>query len=460
MRTCFVSIPFGRKSLPDGREMDFDFLYREVIRRTVEEIGIECRRLDDYSSGVSWQKSLLTALISSDLVIADISANSPNVFYEIGLRHALKRGRTLLISAGGRIPSNLSYSYGRVLWYEADAAGQLTGTPADAFRQELKKNIEEGLRSPVSDSPIYEFFPELEVILPSELEVTSGRRRRRPRTTETAARFTQKLVDSPTEAKSDLEQLEAEVRATPESDPSEYIFLLRRYRDLSDWNGVIALAEKAPEAIAKSAEVRQMLVLALNRRKEPGDQDRAIALIQDQIAETGGDSETFGILGRIYKDRYNEARRSDNEREAANYLELALQSYREGFKKNPRDYYPGINVVNLLLQRDDEAARAELADLVPRVREAVRMKLETDRPDFWDLATDMQLAVVARDWARAEEAAIHARRLAPSPWMLETTVHDMNSMGERFSNPDDQKHLDDVLELFSPRASREGVANA
>jgi hypothetical protein len=118
MQTCFVSIPFGRKSLPDGREVDFDFLYNQVIWPAVEEVGIDCRRLDDYSSGATWQKSLFSALISSEVVIADISANSPNVFYEIGLRHALKRGRTILISAGGRIPSNLGYTYGRVLWDE------------------------------------------------------------------------------------------------------------------------------------------------------------------------------------------------------------------------------------------------------------------------------------------------------------------------------------------------------
>jgi hypothetical protein len=93
MRTCFVSIPFGVKSHADGRLLDFDFLYTEVIRPAVEAVGMECRRLDEYSPGAIWHKTLFSAIISSDLVIADITTDNANVFYEIGIRHALTRGR-------------------------------------------------------------------------------------------------------------------------------------------------------------------------------------------------------------------------------------------------------------------------------------------------------------------------------------------------------------------------------
>jgi hypothetical protein len=59
--------------------------------------------------------------------------------------------------------------------------------------------------------------------------------------------------------------------------------------------------------LQQSPQVRQLLALALNRRGHPGDQDRAIELVQQLIGETGGDSDTFDMLGLIYKDKYDQA---------------------------------------------------------------------------------------------------------------------------------------------------------
>ena len=36
MRTCYVAMPLGIKRDVDGRELDFDFLYREVIQPAVQ----------------------------------------------------------------------------------------------------------------------------------------------------------------------------------------------------------------------------------------------------------------------------------------------------------------------------------------------------------------------------------------------------------------------------------------
>lgn len=455
MRSCFVSIPFGTRPHADGRRLDFDFLYTVVIQPAVESVGLECRRLDEYLPGAIWHKTLLSAIISSDLVIADITTDNANVFYELGIRHALRRGRTILISGGGRIPGNISYA--QALWYTPDVSGRLTGEPAAEFRDALRATIRRSQHSPVSDSPIYEFFPDLEVILPSELETSPRRRRSGP--TKAQRGFAQSVVESPAQAKGDLETSEAAVRGAPEADPAEYLTLLRRYRDISEWDRVIALADDAPQPVAQSSEVRQMLALALNRRGHSGDQDRAIALMEQQIAETGGDSETFGILGRIYKDRYEEATARGDAAEAAANLERALQHYRSGFEKNPRDYYPGINVVNLLLLRGDDAARAELEQIVPRVRAAVQEKIEIDRPDFWNLATDLQLAAVARDWTRAGQAAQLAMAQVPADWMLETTLRDIRAVGKTFGDPDDRRRLEGILVLLQPSAARGGTAD-
>jgi tetratricopeptide (TPR) repeat protein len=444
MRSCYVSIPFGVKHDAEGRMLDFDFLYNTVIQPAVQELNMECRRLDEFSPGAVWHKTLFTALISSDLMIADISTHNANVLYELGVRHAMKRGRTLLISAGGSLPWNVSYV--QALRYEPDSSGRLTGEPAARFREALQATIRQSQRAAISDSPIYEFFPDLEVILPPELE--GVRRQRRAPSTNARREFAQTVVESPTHAIGELEKTEKEVRSASHADPVEYLTLLRRYRDLSEWDRVIALVDDAPPAIAQAPEVQQLLALALNRRGKPGDQDRAIMLMEQLIAETGGDSETFGILGRIYKDRYDQAKAQHDSADAAVNLEHALQHYRAGFEKNPKDYYPGINVVTLLLQRDDDTARAELEVILPRVRAAVQEKLGVGRWDFWDLATDLQLAAVARDWPEAERAARLAVAQAPSGWMLESTLRDMRAIGEKFADAGDRRRLQEILRLL------------
>lgn len=450
MQTCFVSIQFGTKTTPDGRVLDYDFLYKEVIKPAVEEISFECHRLDDFMTGGIWQKALFSALISADVVIADVTSGNANVHYELGIRHALRRGRTILISAGGKQTANISLLPS--LSYQPDETGRLTGPAADDFRSQLQSFVRQ---TSESDSPIFEFFPDLEVTLPPDLEKQT--RRRGPRLRKYQREFVQSVLESPEQAKGDLVRSEAEYRGTPEADPSDYVFLMKRFRDLSDWDRVVAMADEAPSDVKESAEVRNLLVLALNRRNGSGDQDRAISVMEQQIAETGGDSESFGILGRIYKDRYDQAKERGDSAEASSNFEKALQSYRSGFEKNPRDYYPGINVVNLLIQRGDDAARAELDAFVPRVRTAVQEKLEGDRVGFWDLATDLQLATVAHDWTRAQERAKSMMAQSPADWMIETTLRDIRAVGKTLTNDTDRNQLESIIaSLQVPATSYSG----
>lgn len=442
-RTCFVSIPFGIKHDPSGRAFDFDAFYNGVLRPAVEEAGIECRRLDDFTSGTLWHKTLFSALVASDIVIADLTTGNPNVLYELGVRHALRRARTILISAGERPPGDLSYLH--VLMYQVDGNGYVADAPA--FVGALRELLQTSVRSTVSDSPLFEFFPDLEVVLPSEMESIPRRRRK----TSVQPAFAQTALEAPQRARSELEQVEAVVRGSGDVDPAEYLALLHRYRDLSDWDRVIALADEAPPEL-RTLEVRQILALALNRRGQHGDQERAIAIMEEAVAETGGDAETFGILGRIYKDGYEQALRSGDAMAAGLHHERSLAFYEQGYRKNPADFYTGINVINLLLQRNDADARAKLDEIVPQVRGVVEERLLGDRFDYWDLAAATHLAAIARDWPRARETAQMAIKQAPASWMTMTTRRDLEALGSSFTHDDDRMQLDSVLQILSSAA--------
>jgi hypothetical protein len=454
MRSCYVSIPFGVKVGPHGTTHDFDHLYSAVLKPAITELGVECRRLDELATGGMWHKALFTALLSSELVVADVSTHSPNVLYELGVRHALRRGRTLLISAQGRLPVNVSYT--QALWYELDGAGRLTDAHATRFRSELQAAIRNSQRSVISDSPIYEFFPDLHVELPAELSTDA----RACRTPTNAARqgFVQSVVESPSRALGALQQNEVDVRSAGSADPVEYLKLMRKYRDVSEWDRVIALADDAPPPLASVPELQQLLALALNRRGKSGDQERAIELMDRLVKESGGDSETFGILGRIYKDRYARAKEQDDGGAAAVNLERALHYYRLGFEKNPKDYYPGINVVGLLLQRGDEAARSELAQIVPRVRSAVQERREAGRLDYWDLTAELQLATVERDWSAARHVAELAASSAPSDWMLETTMRSLQQAEAHMSDATDRGRMAEIRRILQPNAGAESAS--
>jgi len=428
MRTCYIALPAGVRQDQDGRTLDFEYLYSKVLKPTIEDAGLECRRLEEFSPGMSWHRSLFTAILSSDLMIADVSTQNPNVMYELGIRHALKRGRTLMITAGGHLPSNVMQV--QALFYKPDVDGRLTGAAADEFRSLLLGVVQVSQRSTISDSPVYEYFPDIDVSLPSELEVqTAWRSRRRTRKSAVGGFGTSRAAFTSRETMvSQTRQREEDARSTG-ADPIEFLGYLRRYRDLGAWDELIRSADQAPPSVAQSPEVRQLLALALNRRGRSGDQDRAIALMEQLVAETGGDAETFGVLGRIYKDRFEAARSKKDTVGAAENLNRALHCYRTGFERNPKDIYTGFNVVSLLLQRQGGSARAELETFLPRIRAALREKIESGRPDVRDVAMNIQLAAVAGDWSEAEAATRAFVAQAESGWLVEAAQKDLHELG-------------------------------
>ena len=455
MNTCFISMPFGIKSDFSGMQINFDRLYKEVLKPAVEGAGLTCLRGDELPTGMLIHKNILSAVLGSDVMIADITTANANVMYELGVRHAAQRGGTILITAkGSRIPFDVSYT--RLIMYEVDERGAVTGQAAESLKSIIAAALEVGL-DPVSvDSPLYHFFPELHVDLPDELFSYVSKRQFTsksitPKRTQ-RTRSGSESVPSRETPRDAIERVEKEALTTPEVDPLVFIKTLKAYRDISAWGDVIRLADELPAPLRESPEVLQLLSLALNRRSEPGDQDRAISIMKQLISKTGGDAESYGILGRIYKDRYVTTERQEE-------LTTAIEYYRKGFEKQPTDYYPGVNVVTLLLQRKDEAAKQELEAILPRVREAVNNRIRNGMVGYWELATALHLACVAREWDEAGTLAHRAIEQSPSGWMLETTIRDIESLQKNMDAPD-RTRLNEIAGLLRQEGLDEEVANA
>lgn len=81
----------------------------ETVRRALQDQGIEVIRFDNIAPGASWANAFTDAMRYSDFLVADISRQNPNVFYELGLAHAFRKPSILIISSeeSGKLPSDL-----------------------------------------------------------------------------------------------------------------------------------------------------------------------------------------------------------------------------------------------------------------------------------------------------------------------------------------------------------------
>src|SRR5262245_43736442 len=100
---CFVLMPFGRQPDAAGRPVDVDRVYQELIAPAIAQADLEPLRADEEMTGGIIHKPMFERLILCEYAVADLTTANANVFYELGLRHAVRSGSTVLIFAlGGR----------------------------------------------------------------------------------------------------------------------------------------------------------------------------------------------------------------------------------------------------------------------------------------------------------------------------------------------------------------------
>src|SRR5215510_1507756 len=212
MKTCYVSAPFGVK-----QGVDYDRLYREVIKPAAQSVGLECQRADELGFAAVIQKAIFQAVIGADVMIADVSYGNPNVLYEVGLRFGLRPGVTILMAdADSQPPFSLASLYllrYRLVEREMDVA------EAERVRHALAEILRERMERKRADSPVYDLFPGLSVKAPPELASPE------PGPPAPAA-STGRRAEGQTTAQ-DLADDESELVARKGTGPEEYVSLLR-----------------------------------------------------------------------------------------------------------------------------------------------------------------------------------------------------------------------------------------
>ena len=101
----------------------FNALYTDVIKPTCEKFGLKAIRADDiYKSGLIIN-DIARSIEEASVIIADVTTDNPNVFYEVGYAHGIKKA-TILLSDRTREPLPFDVSGFRTLFYDNTIGGK------------------------------------------------------------------------------------------------------------------------------------------------------------------------------------------------------------------------------------------------------------------------------------------------------------------------------------------------
>lgn len=100
LKRCFVVSPIGAESSPERKHADM--VLNSIIKEALPSFDV--KRADDFGAPDMITDKIIEALTTYELVVADLTQHNPNVFYEIGIRHAVALPIIPMKGDGDKIP--------------------------------------------------------------------------------------------------------------------------------------------------------------------------------------------------------------------------------------------------------------------------------------------------------------------------------------------------------------------
>lgn len=411
-------MPFGRKPTPTGSGIDFDRVYADLIAPAVYDAELEPLRADEETLGGIIHKPMFERLILCPYAVADLTLANANVFYELGVRHAFRPWSTIpMIAQDHRLPFDVQML--RTVHYVLGADGTPDPVHAAETRRTVAKLLMEA-RTGKKDSPIFQLVDDLQTPTVAHAKTDTFREQ-----VEYSNQLKGKLAIARKAGAGAVRNIEQDLGKVADVEAGVVIDLFLSYRATSAWQEMVSLVEKMAPPLAETVLVREQLGLALNRLKR---RDEAEAVLTKLVEERGSSSETLGILGRVYKDRWEDAGKAGDEVLAQGYLDKAIEAYLAGFETDWRDAYPGVNAVTLMEIKDPPDDRR--LGILPVVRYSVERKIAKGKPDYWDYATLLELAVIGEDQSEARRILAKACACIREKWEPKTTARNLRLIRE------------------------------
>lgn len=372
----FIVRPFGPKPVKKkdkvtgkSEEISFDFDKVEelLILPALAKVNLEGGTTGKIFESGDIREDMFSLLLLADIVVADITIHNANVFYELGIRHALRDKKTILIRCPGFDETPFDIIGSRYISYDKDDPAKAIG--------DMVKALEETMLSNRSDSPVFKMLPKLEaqdterlLALPPDFgeEVEIAR----------SSRQIGKLALLSQEARGFGWTIPA-MRVVGEAQ-----FCLKDFEDAQlTWEKVRSRYPNDIEANDRLATIYQRLAeTEMQQNPTTGwellaQSDIAIKRLLDNIVKLPRDKqgEVYALIARNAKtkwlDSWKKVKEEGRKKEALKspFLKESYENYQKGYDRDLNHYYSGINALGLL---------------------TTMISLAEDMPDTWELEFD------------------------------------------------------------------------
>lgn len=164
MSTVFIVRPFGTRPVlkkdPATQttsviQYNFNIIETELIKPAMVKLELTGGTTGEVFAAGDIREDMFSQLLLADVVIADITIYNANVFYELGIRHALRDKRTILIKCPGFDETPFDIIGYRYLSYDKDH-------PKESL-PDLISMLKETLEGERKDSPVFNVLPFLKM---------------------------------------------------------------------------------------------------------------------------------------------------------------------------------------------------------------------------------------------------------------------------------------------------------
>jgi hypothetical protein len=409
----FIVRPFGIKPLvrrdkytgkiTEETDFDFDKVEKDLIMPALGKLNIPGGTTGKIFESGDIREDMFSLLLSSEIVIADITIHNANVFYELGIRHALRDKKTILLKCPGYDDTPFDILGYRYVSYGKD-------DPSAAVPV-LMAALQETLLSDRKDSPVFNMLPKLDSQDPRKLVVI-------PRDfieeAEIAARSRQQGL---------LSLLATEVQGFNWELPALRI-LGEMFFKIKAWEEGCAVWEKISMNYTDDIEANDRLATIYQRLAEkemgsnPEEGERLLAhsdvaieslLRTIPLHDRNRKAEALSLWGRNEKSRWLQSWRNLPQLKwstgalRSESLFNAYEKYKRAFYEDLNHFYSGINALGMLTVIISLAkTNPDVWELHYLNKKEADQKLAEFQEDHHNLANSIQISLDAHK-ARLEE---------------------------------------------------------
>lgn len=392
MKRVFVIRGFNIKSDSKGNAVDFEKVHNELIAPALKTCDLGGGTTAEVKDAGNIRADMFALILEADVVICDITIHNANVFYELGIRHSLRKKHTILIKgepSADTTPFDLSTD--RYLKYPIADPVQALGELVDTLKASLATERE-------TDSPIFLMLPMLTEANPAEITVTP-------------IDFIEEVERAHAARDKALLRVIAEDLRGERFELEGLRRIGRAQWDLKDWDAARTNWELVRrsrtddiEANLALANIYERLYRADHRETLLESSNQAIRKVLDaEDCSVAQRAEALALQGRnlktLWRARFENASGSETARAQAIDIRAlkAYNSYREAFACDLNNFYPGLAALQMgvillslaklpawttLFKGDEKQARRtreDLEDELPTFSHVVRASVRRAR---------------------------------------------------------------------------------